>query len=158
MRQLHVAVLLGLLAAGSAIAADKPDPTIKRQLDSLGIKYTVDDDNDFKITMEVDDGRRTQLVFVRSNVENYGSHHVREIWSPGYKASGDQFPANVANRLLEHSNEVKLGSWVKQKSYAIFVVKISTDASAEQLNDALKAAVRSADEVEQEFTGSKDEL
>lgn len=158
MRYALASVFFGLLAAGSAFAAERPDPTIKRQLDSLGIKYTVDDDNDFKITMEVDDGRRTQLVYVRSNVENYGSHHIREIWSPGYKGTSEQLPANVANRLLEHSNEVKLGSWVKQKSYAVFVVKVSIDASADQLKDALKAAVRSADEIEQEFTGARDDL
>jgi len=41
---------------------------------------------------------------------------------------------------------------------AMFVVKIPADASADQLVDAVAVAVDSADEVEKEITGSKDEF
>lgn len=104
------------------------------------------------------DAERSQIVYVRSPVESYGSHKVREIWSPGYRSSTDAFPANVANRLLEDSNDSKLGSWVKQNRYAIFVVKIDADANAEELDDAMSAAMRSADTMEIELTGGEDEF
>jgi len=147
---------LGLAIAGNVNAGDA-DPVIKKQLDSLKLKYEVDGDGDYKLTIDVGDGR-TQLAYIRSTTEIYGSNQVREIWSPGYKSTNDVLPEKVANRLLEHSNGVKLGGWVKQKSYAVFVVKITTSASADALNDAINAAVKSADEIEQEFTGKQDEF
>ena len=154
----HSIVLLALvLAAQTAIAADAPDPVVKKQLDSLKMKYEVDKDNDFKIVMDVGEGR-TQLAYIRSNTETYGANKVREIWSPGYKGETEVLPVKVANRLLDHSNSVKMGGWVKQKAMAVFVVKLSVNASAQELQDALEAAVKSADELEQEFTGKKDEF
>lgn len=148
--------LLALLAgvAGSA-SATEPDRAVGRLLDGLEYKYEIDKDGDYQLVFEMD-GDRTQLVFVRSNVETYGSHHVREIWSPGYKSASAQFPALVANRLLEDSNDSKLGSWVKQGDLAMFVVKIDADATAQVLSDAIDAAAKTADAIELELT-SKDE-
>ena len=145
---------LATAAAGSAFAGE-PDAAVGRVLDTLKYKYEVDSDGDYQLVFEMDDDR-TQLVFVRSNVETYGSHNVREIWSPGYKSSSPQFPALVANRLLEDSNDSKLGGWVKQGDVAMFVVKVDANASAEVVSDAIDAAAKSADAIELEMT-SKDE-
>jgi hypothetical protein len=147
------ASLMGVVM-GSAVAAE-PDRATGRLLDTLEYKYEIDEDGDYRLVFDMDN-ERTQLVFVRSNVETYGSNHVREIWSPGYKSASPQFPAQVANRLLEDSNDAKLGSWVKQGDLAMFVVKIDADASADVLSDAIDAAAKSADEIELELT-SKDE-
>ncbi len=146
------ATLVG--ATGSALAAE-PDKATGQLLDTLEYKYEVDEDGDYRLVFELE-GDRTQMVFVRSNVETYGSHRVREIWSPGYKSPSPQFPAAVANRLLEDSNEAKMGSWVKQEDLAMFVVKIDADATAEQLSDAIDAASRSADAIELELTKKDD--
>lgn len=152
---LSIALLaLATAAAGSAFAGE-PDRAVGRVLDTLKYKYEVDSDGDYQLVFEMDDDR-TQLVFVRSTVETYGSHHVREIWSPGYKSEGPQFPALVANRLLEDSNDSKLGGWVKQGDVAMFVVKVDADASSEVISDAIDAAAKSADAIELEMT-SKDE-
>ncbi len=137
-------------AAGSAIAGE-PDRAVGRLLDSLEYKYEVDEDGDYRLVFELEN-KRTQLVYVRSNVESYGSNNVREIWSPGYKSATPDFPAKVANRLLEDSNASKLGAWVKQQDLAVFVVKIDADAPAKQLSDAIDAAAASADEIELELT------
>ena len=149
-----VVVALFAGAMGSAIAGE-PDRAVGRLLDGLEYKYEVDGDGDYQLVFEMDDDR-TQLVYVRSNVENYGSHNVREIWSPGYKSATPAFPAPVANRLLEDSNDSKLGSWVKQSDMAMFVVKIDANASAEVLSDAIDAAAKSADGMEKELTSKDD--
>lgn len=157
MKQIFlVAALAGALtgATGTAFAAD-PDRAVGRLLDGLEYTYEVDEDGDYKLIFDMENDR-TQLVFVRSSVETYGSHHIREIWSPGYKSPGPQFPALVGNRLLEDSNASKLGAWVKQGEMAMFVVKIDADASAQVLSDAIDAASKSADAIELELT-SKDE-
>lgn len=140
----------------SAFAATTPDQVVKAQLDSKGVTYEIDKDGDFKILYKMSGGR-TQLAWVRSIVNTYGSLKVREVWSPGYKSDSDDFPALIANSLLDKNHEVKLGAWEAQGHVAVFVVKIAADASADELVDAIEAAVNSADELEKEVTGDKDE-
>jgi hypothetical protein len=158
MRAFAFALLLAMalpVAARAAEPAPAPDPVVRAQLDKLEYKYDVDEDGDFKLTFSAE-GDRTQLVFVRSRVESFGSHRVREIWSPAYLAEQDQFPADIANKLLDASQDSKMGAWVKQGRYAVFVVKLPADAGSEQLDDAIQAAVRSADEMEASLTPGKD--
>lgn len=166
MKNRIATLTLGLsILSFSAGAAEtqQPDAGIAKLLKSLDYEYEVDEDGDYRLVFSLDgkkegDAKRSQIVYVRSPVESYGSHKVREIWSPGYRSSTDAFPANVANRLLEDSNDSKLGSWVKQNRYAIFVVKVDADADAEMLDDAMSAAMRSADTMEIELTGGEDEF
>ncbi len=153
---------LGLALSGhlNAEEASKTvvDKSIKAQLDGLGYEYEVDEDNDFKLVFEIGDEGRSQIVYVLSSVETYGSHSIREVWSPAYTSATDSFPAPIANRLLEASNSAKMGGWVKQGRNAVFVVKIKSDASKEELDDALDLAMQLADEMENELTPGQDEL
>ena len=137
--------------------AGTPDPAIKAQLDSLDVKYEVDGDGDYKLTFDVGNGR-SQLVWIRSATEKYGSLKVREIWSPGYKFSGTEIPVKIANRLLEHSHGLILGGWTKQKTFAMLAVKIPVSATPQQLREAAEAAADAADEIEAELTPGKDDL
>ncbi|MET1161116.1 MAG: hypothetical protein ABWY48_01130 [Pseudoxanthomonas sp.] len=135
-----------------------PDAGIKAQLTELGYEYEVDDDNDFKLVFEVGEQGRSQIVYVLSAVESYGKHSVREVWSPAYESATDEFSAPLANRLLEASNNAKLGAWVKQGKNATFVVKIPSDAGKEALDDAMNIAIELADEMENELTPGQDVL
>ena len=153
-RTLLPALLLGLAAAGSAVAAEA-DKSVARHLDKLGYTYEVDEDGDYRLVFDVE-GDRTQMVYVRSAVEDFGTHNIREIWSPGYTSSSKQFPVAVANRLLEDSQDAKMGGWVKQDTTAMFVVKIDADATPDQLSDAIDAAIRTADAIELELTKKDD--
>ncbi len=156
--------LVFALSLSTAAQAKQPrdgsvaDARIKSQLAELEYKYEVDEDNDFKLVFTVADSERSQVVYVRSPVETYGTHAVREIWSPGYASPKDEFPGSVANRLLEASSAAKLGSWVKQGRNAVFVVQIAADASSAELDDAIDLAVSLADEMEAELTPGKDDL
>lgn len=140
-----------------AHAAGTADPVVKAQLESKSIEFTIDKDGDFKITRDTRNGR-TQLAYVRSVVNTYGTLKIREIWSPGYKGDSNDLPSLIANSLLDKNHEVKLGAWEAQSNYAVFVVKIPADANADQLVDAIELAVSTADELEEELTGKKDEL
>lgn len=156
MKKIFAAIAGAALLVGSPAFAGAPDTVVKAQLDSKGIKYEVDKDGDFKVLYQVG-GDRTQICWVRSTVNTYGSLKVREIWSPGYKSDSDDFPALIANTLLDKNHLVKLGAWEAQGPMAMFVTKIAADANADQLIDAIQATVNSADEVEKEITGAKDE-
>ena len=154
---LLAALALALLAAAPPARAGTPDPALKAQLDSLDLKYEVDSDGDYKIVFDMGGGR-SQLVWLRSAVETYGSLKVRELWSAGYKLGGKPVPEKIANRLLEHGHGVILGGWTKQKEFAMFVVKIPVSATAKELRDAAEAAADCADEIEKELTPDKDEF
>lgn len=154
-RTLPLTGLLALFTCAPA-TAQEADKAVARHLEKLGYTYEIDDDGDYRMVFDVE-GDRTQLVYVRSTVEEFGSQQVREVWSPGYHSSTDAFPAAVANRLLEDSQDAKMGGWVKQQKVAMFVVKLDAAASAEALSDAIDAASRTADAIELELT-QQDEL
>lgn len=157
-RSMLLPVFTCLLAlAAPAAQAGTPDPAIKAQLESLDLEYELDSDGDYKVVFDLGGGR-SQLVWIRSATDSYGSVKVREIWSPGYKHGGTEISARIANRLLEHSHGVKLGGWTKQKEFAMFVVKVPVSATPKQLRDAAEAAADCADEIEKELTPAKDEF
>lgn len=165
---LRILPLLLLLALPTAMAKEaetagkttRPAASVQKQLDELGYKYEVDEDGDFKLVFDLGEStdKRTQLVYVRTPTYSFGSHEVREVWSPGYKAKGKEFPASVANRLLEATQDSKLGAWAKQGQYAVFVVKVPANASTKQLDDAIDVAMQSGDEMEAELTPGKDQF
>lgn len=149
MKRIAAALLMAVTATGAHAA--EPDKAVGRALDTLKYTYEVDEDGDYKMVFDMDDGR-SQLAFVRSTVEEFGKHKIREIWSPAYNSPGKQFPAAVANRLLEDSQDAKIGAWVKQDQLAMFVVKVDANATPEALSDAIDAAIRTADAMELELT------
>jgi hypothetical protein len=151
---LRALLALPLAFALSSTAAAQ-DGIVKAQLEAKGVKFEVDADGDFKCVFRLESGR-TQVVWVRYKVAEYGAIKVREIWSPGYRADTADFPAIIANQLLTSSNGVKLGGWVKQGQNAVFVVKIPGDGSADQLVSGITAAVESADALELALTGKDD--
>ena len=152
MKMLPVILLLTTALAAGAAAAEA-DPAVASQLDALGTSYEIDEDGDYMMVFEAGEGR-SQLVYIRSPIYEYGAHTIREIWSPGYNAPGKQFSAAVANRLLEDSQDAKLGGWVKQEQLAMFVVKVDANASADALSEAIEAAMNTADAMELELTGT----
>jgi serine/threonine-protein kinase PpkA len=137
--------------------APQPDAVVRAQLDRLGIKYEIDHDGDFKIVQPAGEGR-TQMSWVRSQVSEYKSLRIREIMSIGYRADGDELPADIARQLLRDTHEKKLGAWTRQGGMAIFVTKIPADADADQLKLALDATRETADTMEKTLTGAKDEF
>jgi len=157
---LPVLLLSFSVQAQDANPARTPDPQVRQQLDELEYEYEIDEDGDYRLVFEVAGSteKRSQLVYVRTPVETYGVLRIREIWAPGYKGAGTDFPAAVANRLLAASQDNKVGAWAKQDEYAMFVVKLPADAGVKALDDAIDAAITTADAMEAELTPGKDEL
>src|SRR5262245_6576305 len=139
------------------------DPRVKAALDRIGYKYELNSENDYKLTPiqteqtgTAADGKpiwRTQLVYVNSNTEKYGSLEIREVLAPAFLSSGP-LSATVANRLLSENNTVKLGSWrlVKINSgpnagsnLVMFAAQINADSDAESLRLTIKSVILIAD-------------
>ena len=158
MLRISHAALAGLLAATIALPARgaEPDRNLQKLLDKARLKYQVDDQGDFKVTYDLGNGR-SQLAYVRSGSSDFGSLKIREILSIGYASPSEKIPADVANRLLEHNAQTKLGAWSRQGRLAVFVSKIPADADARKLADAIELTAVLADALEQELMPGKDD-
>lgn len=138
-------------------AADvKADPGVARLLKAMDTPYTIDDDGDYRILVDLGD-ERSQIVWVRSAVHEAANQRVREIWTYGYRSSERRIPANVANRLLSQNFELILGAWARSEGNAVLVVKIPADADAEALDAAIDLTASIGDGMEQKLVAG-DEL
>jgi hypothetical protein len=152
------AALLAVSTSTAAIAATA-DASVKQKLDAKGTPYKVDQDGDYEITVRFrDDNNRGQVVYVRSEIDNTDRHRIRQIWSYAWGGDGDQFPAALANRLLESSATKILGAWAKHGKRAVFVIRLDADASADELDEAIDFAASVADDMEKELSEGRDEL
>jgi len=133
----------------------KPDERVGRILKELDLKSVIDKDGDYKVLFDMGEGR-SQVAFIISGTSKYRNLEVREIWSFAYRSPSSQFPASVANRLLEDTWPKKLGAWAKVKDKAVFVVKLSANADKESLLSALMLALRAADHMEESLSGDTD--
>lgn len=157
-------VFIGLLTfavnsiSDGLIGGEKYDKRIKRALDELKLKYTITDDNDFRLYYDLGEGR-SQLVFINSNTEEYKELEIREIWSVGLESKdGANFSSEIANRLLRENAKYKMGGWTSSGKNAIFAIKISANADPDSLASAIGFAYFQADKIEKEYTDGKDEF
>ncbi len=159
---------------GGGTSKTPADPRVKAALDQLGYKYDVDSNNDYKLipieTTQIGtsaDGKpkwRSNLVYVNSNTEKYGSLEIREVLAPAFLLDGP-LTADLANRLLRENNSVKLGAWRvlivnsgqnAGKRLVMFAAQISANSDAESLRLAIKSVILIADRMEQEITNTDD--
>lgn len=171
---LFLFALSAFAQTGGAAKKQPPDARVKAALDAIGYKYEVDEDNDYKLvplpteqTGAKPDGTliwRTQIVYINSNTEKYGTLEIREVLSPAFLSNGP-LPSDVANRLLRENNSVKLGAWRlvvintgpnAGKYLAMFAAQIAADSDAESLRLTIKSVILIADRMEKELTGKDD--
>jgi len=152
-------LFLSAALAGSAAAETKAgDASVKKRLEARGIKYQVDGDGDFKVTYNYAKEGRTQLVFVSGGTEEVGGFKVREVFSPAARVEKDDIDGAKALELLSESRKNKLGSWELAGDVLYFVVKLPDNLTAEQLEAAMDIVAETADDMELEISGDRDDL
>ncbi len=155
---LSVLALAGL-TLGIPAAAAAEDASVAARLEARGItKYEVDGDGDYKVTYNYSDQGRTQLVFVGGNTEAVGGLSIREVFSPAAHVEKDGINGSKALELLASSATMKIGSWEIRSDVLYFVIKILDDASAAELEAAMDVAAETADDMELELSGDRDDL
>ncbi len=127
------------------------DARVTRVLETAGISFRVDEDKDFHIVLELENGRSQQL-WVKSVTNFSGQAEMREIWSYAYQHSSTDLPRNMLNRLLFDSNRRVMGAWVKQDEFVMYVVKLPADANATMLAEAIRESADIADYWERELS------
>ena len=146
----------GLLMAGAGEAA--ADGSVAGRLDARGIVYQVDDDGDYKVTYNYSDQGRSQLVFVSGSTQTVAGFTVREVFSPAARINGDGIDGAKALELLAESRRNKLGSWEISGDVLYFVVKLPENLTAAQLESAMDVVAETADDMEMQISGHRDDL
>ena len=158
----HLPAVLLLGAAmlpAPALAADASvDASVDARLTARGIQFEVDGDGDYKVTYNYSEEGRTQLVFVSGGTESVGGFIVREIFSPAARVAKDGINGGKALELMAESRKNKLGSWELSGDVLYFVLKMPDSLSADQLESAMDIAAQTADEMELEMSGDRDDL
>ncbi len=154
------AALVGTLLLTSAVApaVQAEDGSVKSRLDARGVKYTVDDDGDFKVTYNYSKEKRTQLVFVSGSTETVGGFQIREIFSPAARVEKDGINGAKALELMVESRKNKLGGWELSGDVLYFVIKLPDSMDAAQLESAMDIAAETADDMEIKLSDARDDL
>ncbi|MBN2353586.1 MAG: hypothetical protein JXD23_13515 [Spirochaetales bacterium] len=131
------------------------DARVEKLLKDAEIKYTVDNEGDFKIYMKVRNDR-LQGMWIISETQNVGSLEVRQVWSIGYVSDAPLSPA-VTTKLLEQNAKVKLGAWQERKMgdkyVAVFSAQVGAEVDKFTLLTCMSAVATTADDMEQELSG-----
>ena len=155
--------LLSLCAPTAfAAAADEevetkttPDPIVAQRLDAKKTPYTVDEEGDYRILVNVKDDR-SQLVWVRSVVHETDEQKIREIWTYGLRSEDRSIPTHIANKLLSENMDLIVGAWARQEGNAILIIKVPADASADTLDEAIDLSATIGDRMEKELVTGDD--
>jgi len=142
-----------------AFGANNADSRVMQILNQLGYDYNVDSDNDFRLVLDVGNGR-TQLMFINSATNTSRGQEIREIWSIAATYNGS-IPQSAAQKVLLDSYDKIIGSWYAIESsgtyYLAFCAKIPADANSTYMYAAIQAVVRGADAMEQILTNGGDD-
>ena len=151
--------LLVLLACGlTASVAHAADASVEARLDARGVKYVVDEDGDYKVTYNYESERRSQLVFVSGGTESVGGFKIREVFAPAARIAKDGINGAKALELLAESRKNKLGSWEINGDALYFVIKLPDSLDPTALESAMDIAAETADNMEIQLSGDRDEL
>jgi len=149
-------LLLSLTAI--ALNAAAFDASVATRLDARGVKYTVDEDGDYKVVYNYSSEGRTQLLFVSGSTESVGGFSIREVFSPAALLDRDGIDGTKALELLTKNRQNKIGAWETMGGVLYFVIKLPDNVDAAQLESAMDIAAQTADDMEIEFSGDLDEL
>jgi len=153
---LSILLLVAAPATAQIGGSKKSDPRVKQVLDQLDYDFKVDEDGDYRLELPTT-GDRTQVVYVISHTEEYGSLEIREIYSYAFKTGG-HLSADLANALLKDNQLKKLGAWrligTGDSQVAAYAVQIAADADQDSFKAAVDIVKNVADQREKDEVGS----
>ncbi len=161
-RALGAVLVLSLVAlpafAQNVSDSGKADPRVAEALDSLGVKYSINSSNNYKVVYSMEDGSgRSHLAFVVSKTSKYRSLEIREIWS--IAAILDAYPdAETVDYMFTMNSTTKIGAWAIEVSddgevWVMYTVKVPADLEPDELNDIIYFVAEVCDELEVELVG-----
>lgn len=147
-------ILLSTTAATTLRA--EADQRIKKALDELDVKYMIDDDGDYAITITYEAEGRSQLVYVVSETDSIEGFEIRDVFSYAVR---DKAPTlEMTSGLMRTSNKSLIGAFeMTSGGNILYIAKIPANLPPKQLHGIIRAVAAYADDAEKEILGS-DEL
>lgn len=152
------ALVFAASLASAATPAIAKDPRIESLLKAADLQHEVDEDGDYKVVIEWDKEKRTQLVYVSGDVEELGGLQLFTLFSPAHELGQAGIDGARARHLLEENAKTKIGAWEISGKYLYFSSKFPSSVSAEQFNKLVLVTAEVADDMELELTPAKDDL
>lgn len=147
-------ILLSTTAATTLRA--EADQRIKKALDELDVKYMIDDDGDYAITITYEAEGRSQLVYVVSETDSIEGFEIRDVFSYAVR---DKAPTlEMTSGLMRTSHKSLIGAFeMTSGGNILYIAKIPANLPPKQLHGIIRAVAAYADDAEKEILGS-DEL
>lgn len=147
-------ILLSTTAATTLRA--EADQRIKKALDELDVKYMIDEDGDYAITITYEAEGRSQLVYVVSETDSIEGFEIRDVFSYAVR---DKAPTlEMTSDLMRTSNKSLIGAFeMTSGGNILYIAKIPANLPPKQLHGIIRAVAAYADDAEKEILGS-DEL
>lgn len=147
-------ILLSTTAATPLRA--EADQRVKKALDELDVKYVIDEDGDYAITIVYEAEGRSQLVYVVSETDSIEGFEIRDIFSYAVR---DKAPTlEMTSDLMRTSNKSLIGAFeMTSGGNILYIAKIPANLPPKQLHKIIRTVAAYADDAEKEILGS-DEL
>lgn len=147
-------ILLSTTAATTLHA--EADQRIKKALDELDVKYMIDEDGDYAITITYEAEGRSQLVYVVSETDSIEGFEIRDVFSYAVR---DKAPTlEMTSDLMRTSNKSLIGAFeMTSGGNILYIAKIPANLPPKQLHKIIRTVAAYADDAEKEILGS-DEL
>ncbi len=146
LRFIVPAVLILTLAVLSC-RADKP---VERILKKLKLGYTIDTEGDYRVMVELPDGRKASAGVSAHTTLLDGNVRVREIWSVAVRIPGE-LPEELAENLMGDTwSSRKFGSWALAgmtsdgRHVLVYITRIPEKSSPRVFHAALMDSAESA--------------
>lgn len=156
MRPSILALLLALAAAPAPALAK--DPALEGLLKAADLQYEIDKDGDYKIVVQWEKEKRSQLVYIGGEVEELGEVRLYTVFSPAHVLGAAGIDGARARHLLEENAKTKIGAWEIAGKNLYFTTKFPVGVDAGQLHKLVLATAEVADDMELELAPGKDEL
>lgn len=162
MKNILILVSLALFSGFAALAQNpKMDKKLKKTLDKTGLTYSLDDDGDYRITMEVEKGR-THLIVLNARMDEYQGTFVCDMY--GFAGLGDANEFRLSSseylELLDETGRTKIGGWGAyysndrtQVGFA-YITKVTVSMTSDELAAHIYSLAVIADMKEEEWEKS----
>lgn len=135
---------------------NSPDPRVRQALNSLSLRYSIEDSGAYRVTINYTQESRSQTGIIFSSTSAIGSLEIRTIASLAYVHNGP-LPADLARRLLDENNRRPLGAWRTLeleggRIAVLYAAYVDANAAPEDLRSTLREVLASADRLEEELS------
>ncbi len=127
---------------------------IEGLLKKAELKYTIDEDGDYKLVFEVNDCTRTQVMWIETDIREVSGFRVLKLASVAYRGA---LTKPMALELL--MDAYKVGFWgISRKDdgdcSVLFIAQVPASISPEDLKTCCVSVIEAADRLERKWSDS----